>query len=110
MPGAANIIAYNQIAGVAVVGTTSTGNAILSNAIFANDPKFGIPGLGIDLAAHSSASPDGVTPNDPGEDEDGDTGGNNLQNFPVVTILHTIMTNIIGIKMGFTFQWLRFIH
>ena len=82
VPGAANIIAYNRIAGVTVVGTASTGNAILSNAIFANDPFFGIPGLGIDLAANSSDR-GGVTPNDPGED--GDTGGNNLQNFPELT-------------------------
>jgi titin len=79
VPGAGNIIAYNRDAGVAVGEATSTGNAILSNAIFANDPLGG-PGLGIDLAPINLR--DGVTPNDPG---DGDTGGNNLQNFPVLT-------------------------
>ena len=59
----------NALAGVAVVGN-AIGNAILTNTIFGNAR------LGIDLGA------DGVTPNDLG---DGDTGPNNLQNFPVLT-------------------------
>ena len=63
-----NTIAFNSGDGVRV--SDGTGNAILSNAIFSND------GLGIDL------SPNGVTPND---SSDGDTGANNLQNFPVWT-------------------------
>ena len=66
--GAGNTIAFNGFDGVEV--TTDTGNAILRNSIFANDF------LGIDVG------PNGVTLNDPG---DGDTGGNNLQNFPVLT-------------------------
>ena len=68
--GAGNTIAYNTLDGVALGSTAGTGNSIRGNAIFSNG------GLGIDLAAN------GVTPNDTG---DGDTGANNLQNFPVLT-------------------------
>jgi CSLREA domain-containing protein len=74
--GAANTIAYSHGDGVRV-GTGSAftfccGNGILSNSIFANG------GLGIDLRPPSI----GVTPNDPG---DADRGGNEGQNFPVLT-------------------------
>ena len=64
---AGNVIAFNGADGVFV--EAGTGNAILGNSIFSN------AGLGIDLAS------DGPTPNDP---DDGDTGPNNLQNFPDV--------------------------
>ena len=67
---ARNVIAHNDGSGVLVSPPAATENAILSNSIFSN------AGLGIDL------DPNGVTPNDPGDD---DTGANNLQNFPVVT-------------------------
>ena len=66
-PGEANLIAFNTGGGVVVV--SGTGSAILANRIFSNG------GLGIDLGA------DNVTESDPG---DGDTGANNLQNFPVL--------------------------
>ena len=63
-----NIIAFNGGAGVFV--SSGTNNDIRSNSMFSN------AGLGIDLGA------DDVTPNDAG---DGDTGANELQNFPVLT-------------------------
>ncbi|HEX2268737.1 MAG TPA: Calx-beta domain-containing protein, partial [Pyrinomonadaceae bacterium] len=50
--------------------STGTGNSIRRNFIFSNH------GLGIDLGVN------GVTANDV---NDGDTGGNHLQNFPVIT-------------------------
>ena len=67
-----NVIAFNSPVGVFV--HSSAGNAILSNSIFSNS------GLGIDLNG------EGVTPNDDG---DGDAEANNLQNFPVLTVVAT---------------------
>lgn len=68
IPGAGNTIAFNGGDGISVgVGTR---NGLLSNRIFSNDA------LGIDLA------PGGVTPNDPG---DTDNGSNLRQNFPILT-------------------------
>jgi hypothetical protein len=66
--GASNRIAYN---GTGIAVEFGTGNSILTNSIDSNG------GLGIDLLPLI-----GVTPNDPG---DGDSGSNNLQNFPVLT-------------------------
>ncbi|MEG4178670.1 MULTISPECIES: Ig-like domain-containing protein, partial [unclassified Microcoleus] len=71
-PGTGNTIAYNNLAGVAVI--SGTNNGILGNSIFNNN------GLGIDLANK------GVSPNDL---NDTDTGANNLQNFPVITFAHS---------------------
>lgn len=63
-----NTIAFNGAVGVSVA-PFGTSTSILSNRIFSN------VGLGIDLGG------DGVTFNDAG---DGDSGPNNLQNFPVL--------------------------
>ena len=64
-----NKIAFNGGPGV-LVSNTATANSIRRNSIFSN------AGLGIDLGTL------GVTPNDA---TDSDFGGNNLQNFPVLT-------------------------
>ncbi len=78
--GEGNVIAYHTESGVRVDADAGTGNAVLGNSIFANDATAPGSGLGIDLGA------DGVTVNDVG---DGDTGANNLQNFPVLTSANT---------------------
>ncbi|MCU1268378.1 MAG: Na-Ca exchanger/integrin-beta4 [Acidobacteria bacterium] len=71
VPGQGNTIAFNGRNGVLIsFGPFATGNSIRRNSIFSN----GL--MGIDLGA------DGVTPNDQG---DGDSGPNNLQNFPLIT-------------------------
>jgi CHRD domain/Calx-beta domain len=79
VPGAANIVAFNgsglQVGlsqGVKVNG--GNGNLIRRNSIFSNRE------LGLDLDNV------GVTANDPG---DADTGGNNRQNFPVISSVST---------------------
>ena len=70
------LIASNHIAGVetngVVVASLENGVTITGNSIHDSGA------LGIDLFSNSGG---GVTPNDPG---DGDTGGNGLQNFPVL--------------------------
>ncbi len=66
--GEGNVIAHSTLRGVAVA--VGTGNVISGNSIHSNAQ------LGIDLEF------DGVTPNDT---DDLDTGGNGLQNYPVMT-------------------------
>ena len=73
-PRAGNTIAFNGTEGVFI--ESGERNAILSNAIFSNGT------LGIDLGPGWELDPDGATPNDAG---DGDEGTNGLQNFPSLT-------------------------
>jgi hypothetical protein len=78
-PGEGNLIAFNRGNGVTVFGFgTETGNTIRGNSIYGQVPySVAIhPQIGIDLGD------DGPTANDPG---DGDSGVNNLQNYPIVT-------------------------
>ncbi len=74
-----NIIANNTGDGICLSSTASTENLFSANSIFSNH------GLGIDL------NDDSVTVNDLG---DGDTGPNNLQNYPVLTSALTSNGNI----------------
>lgn len=67
---AGNVIAYHSQNGIKIWPTAGTGLAIQQNQIYGNGQ------LGIELDAT------GVTDNDTG---DGDSGPNNLQNFPVLT-------------------------
>jgi hypothetical protein len=69
-PGEGNIITGSERFGVAILSTVA-GVRISGNSIHSNGQ------LGIDLFSNVG----GLTPNDPA---DADTGGNNLQNFPVV--------------------------
>ena len=84
--GAANTIAHNGASGVDLRGDAGVGNSIVGNSIVMNT----------DLGINSCADFDvdnlvcndltAVTPNDP---DDPDTGANNLQNFPVLTGVHS---------------------
>ena len=85
--GAANTIAHNDTAnllfsGIGVWVETGIGNSILGNNIFSNTN-----GLGIDLDDR------GVSSNDVG---DGDTGPNNLQNFPILASVTSGSTTVEG--------------
>lgn len=83
--GEGNIIAYNGGDGVSIFRDSNPthGNRILRNSIFSNTA------LGIDL------DDNGITPNDTG---DGDTGTNNLQNFPVLAsaVSNGVTTGVTG--------------
>ena len=91
-PGAGNIIAFNNAAGILVRGADNSRNRFLGNAIFGNQrgaDAFGqvydTEGLGIDLNA------DGLTANDP---LDADGGSNGRTNYPVLT--PTVTTTSAG--------------
>jgi hypothetical protein len=77
--GAANYIAFNGLDGV-FVSSSGAGNRILSNSIHSNGS------LGIDLDGGTEDA-NGVTANDT---RDPDTGANNLQNHPILTLIQTI--------------------
>jgi parallel beta-helix repeat protein len=79
-PGEPNTIAYNADVGIGV-DPTAKRIRIVSNSIHSN-------GFGIDLDFALNPFPPGprVTPNDPG---DADLGGNLLQNFPVLELVHS---------------------
>ena len=79
--GNGNIIAHNGADGVIVESVAGTTAAILANSIHTNT------GVGIDLE-----STPGVTANDSG---DGDTGPNNLLNYPVINSLTAYGTTAI---------------
>ncbi len=84
--GAGNTIAFNAAAGVGIERHPEQGGpdiSIRGNAIFENG------GLGIDLGQ------DGVTPNDA---NDSDIGANNLQNFPQITGLTTIVFGDLNLR------------
>lgn len=81
-PGAGNTIKSNGLPtaspGIKLLGSAN-GVTIRGNSIRDNG------GLGIDLlnvGTNQYSFPDGPTPNDPGDDDD---GGNGLQNYPVLT-------------------------
>lgn len=65
-----NVIRHNGANGIGVEPTALQGNTWAGNSIDENEL------LGIDIGI------DGVTPND---DDDPDTGANNIQNYPVIT-------------------------
>lgn len=78
-----NVIAYNANDGVAIVNGSGLDNSdrnfISANSIHSNG------GLGIDLGS------DGVTPND---NDDNDTGPNNLHNFPILSSVVVAGNNV----------------
>ncbi|MBK7405848.1 MAG: hypothetical protein IPJ41_14820 [Phycisphaerales bacterium] len=78
-PGEANTIAYTDTVGVSLfyqsASITISGNSIHDNGL-----------QGIDLQSFEGG---GITPNDPG---DGDTGANELQNFPELVLAQASQT------------------
>ena len=91
---AGNTIAFNTGDGIWLNSDAGTGNAILGNSIYSNS------GIGVDLLN------DHVTANDAG---DGDTGPNDLQNYPVLASAvsvggNTTITGSLNSTAGVTFR------
>ncbi len=91
-PAGSNTIAFNGLDGVGIFAR-SAGTTVSRNSIFSN------VGLGMDLVGpferfdtNVSTPNDGDDPNTPQVDPDGDTGPNNLQNFPVLSSAKTSST------------------
>jgi hypothetical protein len=84
---AQNFIAANARSGVAIL--SGSNNVVRLNRIWSNGE------LAIDLDRNGVAPFDGVTTNDP---TDADTGGNNLQNAPILTAATT--TSVSGLMKG----------
>ena len=86
--GEANVIAYADDDGVFMYsgGTDPVGNALLGNSIYGNDVDSDGDGIGIDLEGGTQDPTYNWTANDA---NDGDSGPNALQNFPVLTAATT---------------------
>ena len=85
VPGAGVSVSYDpNFSDPDVANDPTANNRVSGNSIHSNIAAFGNDGLGIDLngSGNESDPTDGVTPNDPGDPDD---GGNRLQNFPVLT-------------------------
>ncbi len=101
-PHGPNIIAFNGQVGAGWNGVdifAGTGNRILNNSIFSNGDAFA-SNLGINIG------PNGVTSNDNG---DGDTGPNELQNFPELGLAisadgSTAISGFLGSKPNTTYN------
>jgi hypothetical protein len=93
--GAANLIAFNTTDGISVAAAAAnTNNTLRGNSIFSNG------NLGIDLGTS------GISANDLG---DGDTGANQLQNFPVLSAATnsgsgTVIVGTLNSRSNTTYQ------
>jgi len=86
--GAGNIIAYNGYDGIYIRDINVTDNAILGNTIYSNS------NLGINIGGGTEDA-SGVTANDT---DDGDTGANALQNYPLISSVTTNGTDTVTVE------------